>query len=176
MFKYILSIAFLLAALLVLPKNAYSQGNQNAEIKWYSFEDAVALSKKNPKKLFIDVYTHWCGWCKRMDATTFKDPAIVDYLNKNYYPIKLDAETKDTILFADKAFVFQPAYKANEIALSLLGGKMSYPSYVFLSEEFEMLTPVPGYLDVAALMNILKYFGDGIYKTVTWEEYSKTGK
>ena len=154
----------------------HGQESKTAEVKWYSFEDAVAKSKASPKKLFIDVYTNWCGWCKRMDATTFQDPVVVNYLNNNYYPVKLNAERKDSVIFADKIFVYQPQYKANEIALSLLGGKMSYPTYVFLDEQFNMLTPLPGYMDSATLMNVLKYFGDGVYQSVSWEEYNKVGK
>ncbi len=53
-------------------------------VKWYSFEQAVKLNKQNPKKIFIDVYTDWCGWCKRMDKVTFSNPVIAKYLNKYY--------------------------------------------------------------------------------------------
>lgn len=166
----------LLSFLLLIFIASESHAQNDVEIKWYSFEDAVAESRKQPRKLFIDVYTHWCGWCKRMDATTFKDPEVVNYITKNYYPVKLDAETKDTIQFAGKSFVYQAQYKANEIALSLMGGKMSYPTYIFLDEEFNMLSPVPGYLAPDAMMNVLKYFGEGIFKNVTWEEYSQKGK
>ena len=38
---------------------------QPQKIKWMGFEEAVALGEKQPKKLFIDVYTNWCGWCTK---------------------------------------------------------------------------------------------------------------
>ena len=58
-----------------------------------------------PKKVFIDLYTSWCGWCKRMDATTFKQRAIVEYMNQKYYAVKFDAETRDTINFNGHSFI-----------------------------------------------------------------------
>ena len=100
---------------IVFPSLSFSQ-----EINWLTFEQAVEKNKTEPKKMFIDVYTHWCGWCKVMDRTTFKDSAVISYLNKNFHAVKLDAETKDTIRFQGHDFVFRPENKANDIAISLL--------------------------------------------------------
>ena len=66
------------------------------EINWISIEEAEIANKKEPRKVFIDVYTDWCGWCKKMDASTFEDPQIIKYLNENYYCVKLDGEDKNT--------------------------------------------------------------------------------
>jgi thioredoxin-related protein len=141
-------------------------------IQWLSFEDAVNKAELVPKKIFIDVYTSWCGWCKKMDATTFKEAEVVKYINENYYAVKLNAETKDTIRFRDKEFKFIAEYKANELTISLLNGKMGYPSYVLLDEKYTMMTPpVQSYLTKEKLMPILVYFGDEIFKTKSWEEY-----
>ncbi|MBP9152977.1 MAG: DUF255 domain-containing protein, partial [Flavobacteriales bacterium] len=75
---------------------AQSSKNQE-EIKWVSLEEADALRRTEPRKILIDVYTDWCGWCKKMDASTFKDPKVVAYINANYYAVKLDAEQKEPI-------------------------------------------------------------------------------
>ena len=61
------------------------------DVKWLSFEEAQKLAAKTPKKIFVDVYTDWCGWCKKMDKNTLSDPGIKDYLNKKYYAVKLNA-------------------------------------------------------------------------------------
>ena len=74
------------------------------EIHWITWDEAVKLNASNPKKVFVDVYTDWCGWCKRMDATTFKDPKVVEYISNNYYAVKLDAEQKDDIVFQGNTF------------------------------------------------------------------------
>ncbi len=142
-------------------------------ISWMSFEDAVALNDKAPKKIFIDVYTAWCGWCKKMDASTFKDTAVVKYIADNYYAVKLDAETRDTILFRDKIFVYKPEFKANELAVSLLNGKMGYPSFVVMDEKYSLLTPLSGFQSTQDLMPVLTFYGSNAYQTVKWEEYKK---
>jgi thiol:disulfide interchange protein len=54
------------------------------KIKWYTIEEVQKLNQENPKKIFIDVYTDWCGWCKKMDATTFQDPKIIKLLNEDF--------------------------------------------------------------------------------------------
>ena len=150
------------------PLFCFSQG----EIKWMSFEEAVEKNKTEPKKMFIDVYTHWCGWCKRMDATTFQDPNVVDYMNKNFHAVKLDAETRDTIHFQGYDFIYRAENRANDIAVSLLNKRMSYPTTVFLDESVSILSPVPGYLTAEQIIPVLRFYGENIYKTKTWENYS----
>jgi len=84
-----ISLIIIASALLVFPAGAQTQQPQTtpastAKIKWLDFEEAVALNSKKPKKIFIDMYTDWCGWCKKMDAATFINPVIVDYMNEHY--------------------------------------------------------------------------------------------
>jgi len=142
-------------------------------IRWMSFTDAVKENEKQPKKIFIDVFTKWCGWCKRMDATTYENAGVISYMNQNFYAVRLDAETHDTILFRDKKFVFRPEYKANELALSLMNGQMSYPTLIYLDEGLNLLGPSPGYLTTEQLLPQLKYFAENIYKDKTWDIYQK---
>lgn len=162
--------------LLIIPfSSCQAQEKPSGEsINWMSFEEAVQAGEKNPKKIFIDVYTNWCGWCKRMDATTFKDSSVVRYMNSNYYAVKLNAETRDTIRFRDKVFTYKAEYKSNELAASLLNGQMSYPSFVFLDENFNMLSPLPGYQTVPQLQEVMQYFGENIYRSRSWEDYHQS--
>ena len=163
-------LAACLICLLALP--GFAQEHKGP-ITWMSFEEAIAKNKQSPKKIFIDIYTDWCGWCKRMDATTFQDSIVAKYMGENYYTVKLNAETKDTIHFFDKIFVYKPESKANDLALSLLSNQMSYPSFVMLDEKFALLSPLPGYQTTDQLMRVVKYFGDNIYLTKKWDDYSR---
>ncbi|MBI4946326.1 MAG: DUF255 domain-containing protein [Bacteroidetes bacterium] len=148
-------------------------------IHWHTFQEAVELGKKEKKKVFIDVYTSWCGWCKVMDKNTFTNPVIASYINEKFYAVKLDAEMKDTVRFNNNTFV-NPSpnvpRSTHQLAQSLLGNKLSYPTTVYLDEDFNLITQVPGYLQPAQLEPIVKYFGENVYKTIQWEEYSKTFK
>jgi thioredoxin-related protein len=145
-------------------------------IKWVTLEEAAALSKKEPRKIFIDVYTDWCGWCKKMDQSTFTDPAVADYVNKKYYAVKLNAEGRDPITINGKTYQYNAQMRAHEAALALLSGKMSYPSTVYLDEKMAILSPVPGYLEAPMLKNILTYFGENHHKQKTFAEYTAAAK
>lgn len=146
------------------------------KIQWMSIEDAyeLTLTEENPKKIFIDVYTDWCGWCKRMDKATFQNEEVATYMNEHYYNVKFDAEQKQSVEILGNTFKFVPQGNRgyHELAAALLNGKMSYPTVVFLNRKFEMLSPVPGYQESLAFMNIAKYFGDNIYLETSWQDYS----
>lgn len=143
------------------------------EVIWMSFEEAIFRAESEPRKILVDVYTNWCGWCKRMDADTYTNPVLVEYINKHYYAVKFNAETTDTIHFNNKFFVYKPEYKANELALSLLSQKMSYPTTVFLAEDFSMLTPVAGYMKADQMERVVKYFGENAHKSKKYDEFMK---
>ena len=150
---------------------------KEVKVKWYSFEDAYKLNKKKPKKMFIDVFTEWCGWCKKMDAETFANPFIANYMNDHFYCVKFDAERKDTIVLDGVTFVNpNPAGKrtTHQLANELLRNKMSYPSYVFLNEKGQELTVVSGYQPAKEFEGVLTYFGKDAYLKSTWEEYRST--
>ena len=129
-----------------------------ADINWMSWDQAVKANKSAAKPLIIDVYTDWCGWCKRMDETTFKDPRVAAYVNDNFYAVKLDAEQKGDIVYDGTTFSFQQQGKrgVHMLAASLLDGRLSYPSIVYLNGAMERTMISPGYKDADALLNELK--------------------
>ena len=174
------SILVILSVFLVMGfSKSPLQAQEPAKIKWYSIEEAVKLNKKHQKKFFVDCYTEWCGWCKKMDATTFTDPIIVDYMNKNFWAVKLDAETQDTIVVNDQTFVStNPGSKraSHQLAVALLNSKMSYPSFVFLDNEVKLITVLPGYNTPDKLEPVLHYIAEGKYKEMAYDQYFNTFK
>ncbi|MEZ5173952.1 MAG: DUF255 domain-containing protein [Bacteroidia bacterium] len=95
----------LLAGLLLLGHGLKSQTDQ---INWMSFSEALEHSRTQPKKVFIDMYTDWCGWCKRMDITTFKHPEVVKYINEHYYAVKFNTEKEGPITVNDTTYTLNP--------------------------------------------------------------------
>lgn len=168
-------LPFLFLALLLTTVTVQAQ-----ELRWMSWEEAVALasSEKNPKKIFVDVYTDWCGWCKKMDQDTFQQPEVAAYMMENFYMVKLDAEQTAPIDYKGKTFSFVPSGRRgyHELAAALLQGRLSYPTVVFLDEQLNMLSPVPGYQKPDAFMRIARYFGDNIYKDKDWQTYSGSSR
>ena len=163
---------YLLILFLALPLG----GLQAQEVSWLSWEEAVQMARTEaqPRKMFIDVYTDWCGWCKKMDKDTFQNAEVAAYMRENFYMVKLDAEQKEPIEFGGKTYKFVPSGRRgyHELAAALLQGRLSYPTVVFLDEDLKMLSPVPGYQKPDAFLKIARYFGENIYRDTTWEAYN----
>ncbi len=142
-------------------------------IKWISWNEMVAAQKTEKRKVIIDVYTDWCGWCKHMDKTTFKNAAVSKYVNEKFYAVKLDAETKEEFQYQNHTFKYiqQGRKGINELAYSLLDGKLSYPSIVYLNENFARIVISPGYKDEKKMQKELTYIAEEIYNKKTWADY-----
>lgn len=138
-----------------------------------TWEEAVAANDTLPKKIFVDVYTDWCGWCKKMDSTTFKDSAVIAQMNADFYAIKLNAEQKESIFWKDKEFKWVP-YKrdgVNKLAYNLLNGQLSYPAYVYLDSGFTRKLVSPGYKSGDDLIKELQFIGGEHYNKMSWQQY-----
>jgi thioredoxin-related protein len=144
-------------------------------VKWMTFEEAVKKSKIEKRPVFVDVYTDWCGWCKVMDKNTFNDPEVATLLNEKFYAVKFDAEQKEDVVFNGTTFKFVPSGSKgyHQLAAALLNNQLSYPTVVFLTENFEMIQPLAGYRKAPEFHKIAKFIGEGHYKTVKWEAWEK---
>jgi thioredoxin-related protein len=150
-----------------------ASADDSTAIHWMSLDDVQVAMKKQPKKVYMDIYTDWCGWCKVMDKKTFTNKDVIRYMNKNFYAVKFDAERKDSIRFLGKWYGFTPENRANALAVELLKGQMSYPSSVILEENFQNPAAIPGYLNVPTMEKVLKYLGENLYKSIQYPEYEK---
>ena len=138
----------------------------NEGINWVSIEEAEALAAKDGKNILVDVYTDWCGWCKRMDKSTYENQKVINYINENFHAVKFDAEQKGDVTLKGRTFKFvaQGRRGYHELAAGILQGKMSYPSTVFLNSQFEILTDIKGFRGPDEMMGFLTYFKDELYK------------
>ncbi len=147
-----------------------------ASVKWYTIKEALDLQKKKPKKIFVDVYTKWCGWCVKMDNATFSDPVVSRYMNDNFYCVKFDAESTDTVVYMGQKY-YNPkpgvSRSYHQFATVLLKGRMGFPSYVFMDEVNKGITIVSGYRTPEQFLPWLRYVAKNKYKTKTYDEYYK---
>ncbi|MCB0595154.1 MAG: DUF255 domain-containing protein [Lewinellaceae bacterium] len=145
-------------------------------VKWLSWEEAMALSQTEKKKILLNVYTDWCGWCKRMDKATFEEPNIARYINDNFYPVKFDAEQRNELEYKGKTYKYvkngQRGY--HELAAELLKGRLSFPTVVFLDEHANVIQSIVGYKSPQQFERIATYFAGGHYKKTPWSTYQAT--
>ncbi len=147
-----------------------------SEINWMTWEEVASASKVEERKIFVDLYTEWCSWCKKMDAQTLARPDIASYINENYYPIKFDAQHKDDILIDGRTYKYisNGRNSYNELAIELTKGKLSFPTIVFLEADMEVIQPIPGFQGPKNFEKIMTYFAGDFHKTMPWHEYSRT--
>jgi len=174
----LLSLAF---APFLLHAQATTKAAAPKGIKWVTLEEAQALVKKLPKPLMVDVYTSWCGPCKMLDAKTFSDPELADYVNKHFYAVKFNAESGDPVTFKGQVLTnpeFNPASVGGRngthqltMTIANVQGRIAYPTVVYMDSEMNVLAPVQGYLTPDQMEPILAYFGEGPYKTQDYQTF-----
>jgi thioredoxin-related protein len=148
---------------------------EKVRINWISVAEATEKMKTQKRKIFVDIYTDWCGWCKKMDQSTFSDKNIVKYINENYYAIHFDAEQKNDVIWNGKTykFVAQGNRGYHELAAEWMGGRMSYPTTIYADENYGLIQAIPGYLETEKFDKIIHYFGTDSHKKTPWETYEK---
>lgn len=140
------------------------------QINWMTFEEAIALQKKNPKKIMMDVYTNWCGPCKMLDKNTFQNPDVAKYVNENYYAVKFNAEGNETIkyknnTYANKAYKAEMANRRNSVHdLTYALQVSAYPTVVFFDENGDVIFPLKGYQTPPQIELYLKMFKNDKHK------------
>ena len=152
-------------------------------VQWFSFEDALTLNAQRvayglqPRKIFIDVYTVWCGWCRRFNEVTLSHPVIADILNTEWIPVKLNAERTDTVVINNQVFVNEnPGVQrsSHQLAQVLLQGRMGFPTQVFIDERGNTIQISPGFKQPAHLEALLRFFGTNSHQTMEFEAFLET--
>ncbi len=160
--------------------SSYTTHAQNDKVNWIEIDKAFEANAKTPRKIFIDVYTDWCGWCKKMDENTFSNPVIATYLATKFHAVKFNAEGTKEIIYKGKVYksTGRGPRSPHEFAIALLQGRLSYPSIVFMDENNNLITYISGYLTPDQLEPIMAYIESEAYKTQSWENFRAnfTGK
>ena len=162
----------ILVNLLALLSVSLSVQSQES-ITWVEWEEGINKSTEENKKIIVDLYTQWCGWCKKMDKTTFRDSLIIDYINENYIAIKFDAEHRGDIEFQGNIYKFTKGGLRgyHSLAAKMTHGKLRYPTIVFLNEEAQVIQALPGFQNAGNLEKILNYFAEDHHKTTRWSTF-----
>jgi len=157
-------ILFILFLAVFTTVNTYAQ-----EINWVTFQEALELQKKTPKKIMMDVYTNWCGPCKMLDRNTFQNKDVANYVNEYYYAVKFNGEGNDVVSYKEKSFTnprYNPANANRRNSAHQLAGYLqisAYPTIVFFDNKGEVIAPIRGYQTPPQLELYLKMFKDDMH-------------
>ncbi len=144
-------------------KETVKQTKATSSITWNKYDEAFKLAAKSKKPIMIDFYTNWCGFCKRMDQQTYIDPTIVEYINEHFVPVKLNAESRETLNLPDGP--------TNGVSIARSFGVRAYPQTWFVEADGTKMGGRPGYMPPQLFIYFLKYYGDGHYKNSSFEDY-----
>ena len=152
MMKKILLVLFLIIGTMSI---------QAQEIRWMTLDEALAKQKRNPKSIFMDVYTDWYGPCKMLDKDTFQDPEVIDFINKNYYAVKFNAEGNSVVTFKGNNFSnpgFDPNRKGRNSAheLTTFLKVQGYPAMYIIDRNGDTQQQIIGYKTHEELLKILR--------------------
>lgn len=148
------------------------------EVQWLTLEEAVEKSKTEKRKIFVDVYTDWCGWCKVMDKNTFSEPKVAKILNEKFYPVKFNAEQRQDVVLNGHTYKFITVENRgyHELAAALLNNQLSYPTVVFLDDNFNMIQPLAGYMKPEEFHPVIQFIGEDHYKSAKWADWRSNYK
>ena len=146
-----------------------------ASISWMSVEEAAGKLQQEQRPVLIDLYTTWCGWCRQMDKRTYSNKKVAEYLQDKFYPVRVDAETHAVITWGGRTYQFNPQYRSNEFAMYLTHGRLEFPTTIIIVPGQEPQA-IPGFLEPKDLELLVKYFGEGAYRTTSFDDYQKRFK
>lgn len=149
------------------------------KVQWKTIEQAAKTeTKSNAKLFFVDFYTSWCGWCKKMDKETFSNPTVALILNTYYIPVKFDAESSTEFTWYGEKYsntAVAPGAKRNthNFAKKVLGARMGFPSFGVFKTNQQQLTVIQGYYPPEDFIVVLWYYASGDNARYSWDRYQK---
>ena len=116
--------------------------NRASEINWHPWAAATFDEARHTRKpILLSISAVWCHWCHVMDETTYSHPAVIDLINREYVPVRVDNDVRPDI---------NQRYN--------MGG---WPTTAFLTSSGDILTGgtyIPPDQMASALMRIADYY------------------
>ncbi|MBI5170322.1 MAG: DUF255 domain-containing protein [Candidatus Eisenbacteria bacterium] len=155
-----LLLALASVALLVASSRPASAG----KVDWRSWDDGLARAKSGNRFVVVDVYTDWCGWCRRMEADVYARRDVSEYLDSKFVTVKLNAESGELVHRGERSMSARTLASQFQVT--------GYPTTIFLRPDGERLANVPGYIPAEKFLLLLRYIGDGhMDRGEKWEDF-----
>jgi thioredoxin-related protein len=135
-------------------------------LTWRAWDRGLEEARSTKRHVLVDVYTDWCGWCRRMEADVYSRPEVREYLARKFVLVKLDAEAADAASYEGRPFTSR--------SLAARFSVNGYPTTIFLKPEGDHLINVPGYVPADRFLLVLRYIGDGhLDRGETFQDFLK---
>jgi thioredoxin-related protein len=135
-------------------------------VDWKHWNEGLAAAGRTGRPVIVDVYTDWCGWCRRMDNEVYARPEVSEYLEKHFVTIRLNAESNEPTTWQGTTRTAK--------ALAAKFDVSGYPTTIFLTSEGEHLANAPGYIKADRFMLLLRFVGDGhMARHESWDDFMK---
>ncbi len=121
------------------------ENSQQEKVAWlHEIESALNQAKEKNRPIILDAWAEWCEACKKMDATTFMDPNVQEFIKNNFIPLKLDLTESN-----DKNDSLVEKYSLH-----------SLPTLVLLPTDgnLDKAVTISGYVSAPVLLNKMKMF------------------
>jgi thioredoxin-related protein len=151
------------------------RGAGAGRIEWMSLEQAAGSLEKEKRPVLIDLYTDWCGWCRQMDRKTYSNRQVEQYIREKFYPVRMDAESRSAVSWNGRSYSFDPGSRTNSFAVYLTHGRLEFPTTIIIPPGEEPQA-IPGYMEPRELELLVKYFGEGNNRKISFGDYQKSFK
>jgi thioredoxin-related protein len=159
--------ALLLSLLAVLAIAGAPPAHAAGGASWRDWDEGLSEAKAKGKPVLVDVYTDWCGWCRRMDRDVYARDDVRASLEKRFVTVKLNAEAADHAIYRGKDFTSRSLASGFRVT--------GYPTTIFLRPDGEHIVNVPGYIPAERFLLLLEFIGDGhMDRGVDFQEFAKT--
>lgn len=150
-------------------------GSGQNKIKWTSWEVVTDKNQKSDKKYMVYICYGGCRWCKQMEDSTFADTDIARFINNNFLPLRLSASSKNKIIINERVYALKQhgSHEFNELAIELLNGNMTFPSIVFLDENFKKISSYNRFIEPHNFEMLLAYYAGNFYKNTIWKAFTR---
>lgn len=133
-----------------------SSGLQAQQVNWLSFNALQDSLRTHPKPVLIFIHTDWCKYCALQDHNTFGNTKVLKQLNQEYYAIRLNAETRESITFLSRTY--EGGVDQYHQLAQLLGrseGQLSFPTTLLFSENLQLQHRLTGFVSATDLQALL---------------------
>lgn len=144
-------------------KSEKPKKEQNEKIDWQAYDIGLKKALDEDKHVFIDFTAKWCGYCRKMEREVFTDPRIIDLLNNDFVPVRVDGESRKELDI--------DGYKITERNLTVREyGVRGYPTFWFLESDGSKIGPLGGYRTTEFMLEALNYVKERRYDSTATEE------